>query len=101
MDHDVSQEQLQPVVFRGPLSGFIGLAVVNALLTVVTLGIYRFWARARVRRYLWEHTTFAGEPLEYSGKGFVLLIGAILGFLIILIPYAGFQILAGVLIGIS
>jgi uncharacterized membrane protein YjgN (DUF898 family) len=98
MDNDVSPPQLQPIVFRGPLGGFIGLAVVNFLLTVVTLGIYRFWARARVRRYLWENTTFAGEPLEYRGKGLELLIGAILGLVIILIPYAGFQILAGILI---
>jgi uncharacterized membrane protein YjgN (DUF898 family) len=99
MDRGVSQPELQPIVFRGPLSGFIGLAVVNFLLTVVTLGIYRFWARARVRRYLWENATFAGEPLEYNGKGLELLIGAILGFIIILVPYAGVQVLAGVLIG--
>jgi uncharacterized membrane protein YjgN (DUF898 family) len=98
MDRDVSPPPLQRFVFAGSLGGFIGLAVVNFLLTVVTLGIYRFWARARVRRYLWENTTFAGEPLEYSGKGIELLIGAILGFIIILVPYVGVQLVAGVLI---
>ena len=36
--------------------------LVNAGLAVlVTLGIYRFWARTRVRRYIWSSTT-AGGP---------------------------------------
>jgi uncharacterized membrane protein YjgN (DUF898 family) len=64
------------------------------VLTVITLGIYRFWAKTRVRHFLWENTTFGGDPLEYRGKGIELLVGAILGFIIILVPYVIVQMVA-------
>jgi uncharacterized membrane protein YjgN (DUF898 family) len=94
MDTDVNPPAPQSIAFHGPLGSYISLAIVNLLLSIVTLGIYRFWARARIRHHLWEHTTFAGEPLEYRGKGIELLIGAILGLIIILIPYAVIQFVA-------
>ncbi len=46
-----------------------GIAVVNALLNIVTLTLWRFWGRTRVRQHLWAHTTINGEALEYTGKG--------------------------------
>lgn len=49
--------------------------LVNILLTIVTLGIYRFWAKTRVRRYLWSHTSIEGERLEYGGTGLELFLG--------------------------
>jgi Bacterial protein of unknown function (DUF898) len=41
---------------------------------LITLGIYRFWATTRVRRWFWSKVTIDGERLEYSGTGFELLI---------------------------
>ena len=77
----------QPSVLKESLpGGYIGLAIVNLLLTIVTLGIYRFWAKTRPRRFLWSHLNFAGEPLEYRGRGIELFVGALLGFAIILVP---------------
>lgn len=54
------------------------LAAGNALLSVVTLGIYSFWGRARVRRYLWGTTSFRGEPFDYAGTGGELFRGALM-----------------------
>ncbi len=68
----------EPVRFDGDIGDFLGIAIVNLLLTIVTLGIYRFWGKTRVRKYLWEKTLFQGEPLEYFGKGSEKFVGALL-----------------------
>jgi uncharacterized membrane protein YjgN (DUF898 family) len=98
MDNATNPPSSQTIVFRSALGSFIGLAAINLLLTIVTLGIYRFWARTRVRRFLWENTTFAEEPLEYRGKGLELLVGAILGLILIALPYVVVQLVAAALI---
>jgi uncharacterized membrane protein YjgN (DUF898 family) len=72
--------------FSSSWSSWFGLAIGNLLLTIITLGIYRFWARTRERRYLWSATHWGGEPLEYTGKGSELLIGAIMAFFVLILP---------------
>ena len=57
---------------RGPVAK---IAVSNALLTLVTLGVYRFWGKTRVRRYLWSRISFLGDRAEYTGTGGELLLG--------------------------
>jgi uncharacterized membrane protein YjgN (DUF898 family) len=82
----------QQLAFRGNIPAFLGVVIINLLLTIVTLGIYRFWAKTRVRHYLWANTTFDGEPLEYRGRGLELLVGAVLAFLIFLLPAVAFSL---------
>ena len=48
-------------------AGYGASAAGNALLSLATLGVYSFWGRTRVRRYLWGTTSFRAEPFEYSG----------------------------------
>jgi uncharacterized membrane protein YjgN (DUF898 family) len=40
------------VDFDGPRKRLFWLLARNFLLTIVTLGIYRFWAKTRVRKYV-------------------------------------------------
>ena len=47
----------------------------NFLLTLVTLGIYSFWARAERRRYLFSQVALDGERFHYHGTGGELLVG--------------------------
>ncbi|MCY4396908.1 MAG: DUF898 family protein, partial [Rhodospirillaceae bacterium] len=49
--------------------------LVNLALSILTLGIYRFWGRTRIRRYVWSQTSLLGEPLEYTGRGIELFLG--------------------------
>ncbi len=49
--------------FHGTWQEFAGIAFPNLLLTIVTLGIYRFWATTREREYLWSKTDFIDERL--------------------------------------
>jgi uncharacterized membrane protein YjgN (DUF898 family) len=45
------------------------------LLSIVTLGIYSFWGRTEIRRYLWSRTKFAGQPFGYHGTGKEIFVG--------------------------
>lgn len=56
------------------------------LLSLVTIGIYSFWGRTNVRRYIWSRTKVAGEPLAWHGTGLELLVGYLkaLAFFIVL-----------------
>jgi uncharacterized membrane protein YjgN (DUF898 family) len=56
------------------------------LLTIVTLGVYRFWATARQRRYLWSRTEVIGDRLEWSGTGKEMFIGFLI-VMAVLIPF--------------
>jgi uncharacterized membrane protein YjgN (DUF898 family) len=55
--------------FTGTWTEYLPIALTNLALTIVTLGIYRFWATARTRRYLWSRTRFADDTLEWTGTG--------------------------------
>jgi uncharacterized membrane protein YjgN (DUF898 family) len=68
---------------RGPL---FRLALKNSVLTLLTLGIYRFWAKTWIRRYFWHN--IRGEALEYTGLPSELLIGFLIA-LAILVPVFG------------
>ena len=72
--------------FTGTWREYLPIAVTNALLIICTLGIYRFWATARQRRYLWSRTHFIDDQLEWTGTGKEMF----LGFLIVIAVLAPF-----------
>jgi uncharacterized membrane protein YjgN (DUF898 family) len=69
--------------------GLAQLVFANLVLSVFTLGIYRFWAKTRIRRYFWGNIDIDGEPLEYTGTGRELFVG----FLIVIIVLAPISLL--------
>ena len=80
------------------------MAFVTGLLTVLTLGLYRFWMKTRLRRWYWSAIRVGGQPLEYVGDPFEKLLGflfavVILAFYIgvvnLLLMFASFAILQG------
>lgn len=72
--------------FEGSWRGYAPIAFTNLLLTIVTLGVYRFWATTRTRRYLWSHTRFIDETLEWGGTGMELFVGFLLVLLLFGLP---------------
>lgn len=66
---------------RGPL---LQLVLKNMVLTVLTLGIYRFWAKTAVRQGFWRHISIAGERLEYTGTGGELFVGFLIATCVLL-----------------
>jgi uncharacterized membrane protein YjgN (DUF898 family) len=85
MDNDDALESA--FGFDGTWREFAPIAFTNLLLTIVTLGIYRFWATARERRYLWSHSRFVDERLEWAGTGLELFIGGMLALVLFIVPY--------------
>ncbi|NIQ01872.1 MAG: DUF898 domain-containing protein [Nitrospinaceae bacterium] len=72
--------------FHGNGTGLLKIMFVNWLLIIVTFGIYYFWGKTKIRRYLWEQSSFAGDRFYYYGTGGELFKGALL-FTVILILF--------------
>jgi uncharacterized membrane protein YjgN (DUF898 family) len=72
--------------FAGNWREYLPIAATNALLIICTLGVYRFWAAARQRRYLWSRTHVIDDTLEWTGTGKEMFIG----FLIVIAILAPF-----------
>jgi len=73
-------------VYSGRAREIFPIVLVNLVLTFLTVGIYRFWAKTRIRRYFVSRVSFLGDPLEYTGTGKELFIGFLI-VLVILVPF--------------
>ncbi len=71
---------------HGTGGALFGIFIINVFLTLVTLGIYSFWGRVRIRKYLWSQTEFAGDRFAYHGNGRELLNGSVKAGIIIGVP---------------
>ena len=81
-----AQEPGTAFEFSGSWREFLPIALTNLLLTLVTLGVYRFWAVTRERRYFWSRTRFIDDRLEWTGTGLELLIGFVLVAVAVFLP---------------
>jgi uncharacterized membrane protein YjgN (DUF898 family) len=76
----------QRLVYDGTLFQLYEIYLLNLVLNIVTIGIFRFWAKTRIRRYVWSHVSFQGDRLEYTGtggelfKGFLIVLGFVVAF---------------------
>lgn len=61
--------------FSGKGGDLLVLYIKLILFSIFTLGIYSFWGRTEIRRYLWANIRLAGQPFAYHGTGKELLIG--------------------------
>ncbi|MEM8813756.1 MAG: DUF898 family protein, partial [Pseudomonadota bacterium] len=52
-----------------PANELFKIYLQNIVFTVLTLGVYRFWARVRNRRFHYLHTEFAGGRFDYHATG--------------------------------
>ena len=64
--------------YDGHLGALYWIFIKNIFLTILTFSIWRFWGKTRIRRYLWSHTSLAGDRFEYTGTGGELFIGFII-----------------------
>ncbi len=78
--------QRRRLFFHGTGGTLFGIHIVNVLLTLVTLGVYYFWAKTRVRVYLLSETEFEGDRFAWHGTGKELLFGFLKAMIVFFIP---------------
>jgi uncharacterized membrane protein YjgN (DUF898 family) len=78
--------QARRLSFHGAGGSLFGIHIVNIFLTIVTLGIYYFWGKVRLRSYLLSQTEFEGDRFGYHGTGKELLIGFLKAVLVFGVP---------------
>jgi uncharacterized membrane protein YjgN (DUF898 family) len=70
------------LAFTASGSEYLRIWIVNLLLTVVTLGFYLPFAKARRLRYFYANTLIDGQPLAFHGDPWKLLRGYVLMLLL-------------------
>lgn len=76
----------QPFRHTGTFLNVLGLACKNAAFTLVTLTLYRFWARTAMRRRLWSRVWVMGDALEYTGTAWELFRGFLIALPCFFLP---------------
>lgn len=61
--------------FHGEGMELFKIQAVNSYLNFLTSGIYHFWAKTNIRRYLLASMSFAGDSFSYHGTGKELIRG--------------------------
>ncbi|HEY1374678.1 MAG TPA: YjgN family protein [Candidatus Binatia bacterium] len=81
------QQESRRLYFQGRAGTLLGIQLVNIFLILCTLGVYLFWAKVKVRRYLWSQTEFEGDRLAYHGTGPELLTGSFKAMIVFGLPF--------------
>ena len=68
-------DSIRRMLFHGAGGSLFGIQIVNIFLTFMTLGIYYFWGKVRVRNYLFSQSEIEKDRFAYHGTGKELLIG--------------------------
>jgi len=71
----------ETVIFDGGAGTIIRLILRNVIFTTLTLGLYSFWGKTRLRRHFLGQTVFLGSRFEYNGNGARLFVGYTAAFL--------------------
>jgi uncharacterized membrane protein YjgN (DUF898 family) len=72
--------------FHGNGGSLFGIHIVNVLLTLLTLGVYYFWAKTRVRVYVMSQTELEGGRFAWHGTGRELFLGFLRALVIFGVP---------------
>ena len=75
-----------PFTWHGSPWELTGACFINAILMVLTVGIYGFWGRTEIRRRMWSSVRLNGEPLAYHGTAQELLKGFLAVMVVVLVP---------------
>ena len=88
MDETRKNYQLK---FEGNGGDYFGILIVNWLLTLVTLGIYYPWARAKRIKYTYGVMSIDDNHFSFSGNGKEMFIGLLKLVLFVVVAYALFM----------
>ena len=76
-----------------------GIFYKNLILTILTLGIYRFWAKTRSAASSGPAPTSTARAFEYTGTGKELFLGFLKAVVVLVPVFAALQIVAAFVLG--
>jgi uncharacterized membrane protein YjgN (DUF898 family) len=91
MDHPAVSEL--KVQYRGDAAKLFPLALGTGVLGLVTLGIYRFWGKARIRRHVWGKMRVGDDALEFTGTGLEMFLGFLMAVVVLAVYLAIVQLI--------
>ena len=94
-----AENQSLKFAHHGNAGELFGLVAINSVLNIITLLFYRFWAKTRVRAYLWRRTALGGDPMEYSGTGKEMFLGFLVAFGAVILPLVLLNLVATFMLG--
>lgn len=90
MTENTNQTQNYRLEFFGKGSEYFAIMIVNWLLTLITLGVYYPWARAKKLRYIYGQTALNNDRFHFAGTGkemFRGFIKVVLFYIAVMICY--------------
>ena len=73
--------------YHGNGKDYFGIIIINWLLTIVTLGFYYPWAKAKQLNFLYGSTSLNNDRFQFHGTGKEMFIGFIKAILVFAIIY--------------
>lgn len=90
-----ASHQIRRLFFHGSVGSLFGIQIVNIVLSLLTLGVYSFWGRVKVRKYLMSQTQFEGNRFAYHGTGKELLISFLKALIVFGVPIGMVAVIRG------
>jgi uncharacterized membrane protein YjgN (DUF898 family) len=84
---DAGDARVQKLIYSGRIGALYLIFIKIILLNLITLTIYQFWGKTRLRRYVWSHMELQGEHFEYTGTGLELFLGFLFVFVLFIGAY--------------
>ena len=75
---EASRPQIAELQFTGSGAEYFRIWVVNAALTLATLGIYSAWAKVRKADYFARNTRLLGDPFHFRANPWAILRGRVI-----------------------
>lgn len=90
---NLQQETVKTFNFNGDSNTLFYIYIVNALYTILSLGLYYPWAKAKLMQYNYGETEFMGSRFVFHGTGREMFMGFLRAGLIIGAIYGGVTLL--------
>jgi len=75
VENETGSSSSNKMAFQGTALSLFGIHIKNIFLTIITFGVYYFWGKTRIRKYIYTNSEFIGDSFGYHGTGKELLFG--------------------------
>src|ERR1035437_3745869 len=87
MENEISDLKNYKLSFQGQGKAYFGIIILNWLLTIITLGFYFPWAKAKTLKYIYNSTALNKEKFTFHGTGKEMFVGYIKCFVFYVLIY--------------